>query len=127
VTGAATSLEIASVDRTILDWIRAYNYASDVSQFNGQKANVVGFVYHDSRLAKDEFLVGRFALNCCVADATAIGMVVKTDKALTFADNSWVRVAGTVSAAEVDGKKIPLITVEEIDQVGEPAQPYLYP
>lgn len=127
VTGAATSLEIASVDRTILDWIRAYNYANDVSQFDGQQANVVGFVYHDTRLAKDEFLVGRFALNCCVADATAIGMVVKTDKAATFADNSWVRVAGAVKATEVDGKKIPLITVEEIEAVGEPEQPYLYP
>lgn len=127
VNGSATSLELASMDRTALDWIRAYNYESDVTKFDGQKANVIGFVYHDSRLAKDEFLVGRFALSCCVADATAIGMIVKSEKSASFADNSWVRVAGTVSAAQIDGKNIPSITAEEIDQVSEPEQPYLYP
>ena len=32
-------------------------------------ANVVGFVYQDDRFGEDEFMVSRFTVSCCVADA----------------------------------------------------------
>jgi uncharacterized repeat protein (TIGR03943 family) len=129
-------LDIAPEERNILDWIRALNYSPNpaalngqppIEPFGGQPANVIGFVYQDSRLGDDEFLVGRFTLNCCVADALAIGMVVKWPEARTLPANSWVRVTGPVDAVELAGQRIPRITAESVETVPEPSQPYLYP
>lgn len=125
--GQTVTLDIAPVDRNILDWVRMFNYASDPASLSGQPADVIGFVYQDSRLGQNEFLVGRFAINCCVADALAIGMAVQWPGASSLAANSWVRVRGPVEASTVGGQRIPLIRAESVDQVPEPAQPYLYP
>jgi putative membrane protein len=95
--------------------------------FDGQQADVVGFVYHDARLAEGQFLVGRFTVTCCVADAAAIGMIVIWPPAQALPANAWVRVRGAVSAATLDGRPIPLIAAESVEQVAEPDNPYLYP
>ena len=127
--GAAqpAKLDLAPTDRTILDWIRAFNYASDPKSFAGQSADVIGFVYHDSRLAGEQFLAGRFTVNCCVADAMAIGVIVQWPDSKGLADNGWVRVRGSVQASEIDGRPIPLIIAESVEPVSPPEQPYLYP
>ncbi len=126
-SGRAVRLDLAATDRTILDWVRAFNYEANPTVFDGQPADVVGFVYHDTRLAEGQFLVGRFAVSCCVADALALGMIVNSAQAANLRDNSWVRVRGPVQAANLAGRPIPLITAESIEQVAEPEQPYLYP
>jgi len=120
-------LDIAPADRTILDWIRAFNYSSDPKTFKGQSADVIGFVYHDGRLKGGQFLAGRFTVNCCVADAMAIGVIVQWPDSQGLADNSWVRVRGSVQASEIDGQPIPLIAAESVEPVSPPEQPYLYP
>ena len=125
--GQALSLDIAAKDRNILDWIRAFNSASDPAGLNGQQADVIGFVYQDSRLGDQEFLVGRFTISCCVADALAIGLAVKWPEAKTLPANSWVRVQGSVEATTVEGQRLPRINAKSVETVPEPSQPYLYP
>lgn len=126
-SGQSVNLDLAPTSRSILDWIRAINYASDPSSLNGQPADVIGFVYQDSRLGNDQFLVGRFTISCCVADALAIGMVVKWPEATSLAANSWVRVRGPVDSMTLDGQRMPRILAESVESVPEPSQPYLYP
>jgi putative membrane protein len=113
--------------RTILDWIQAFNYSDDPAEFTGQTADVIGFVYHDPRLPEDQFLVGRLAVTCCVADAFAIGMVVAGPEAPAMVENTWVHVSGTVDVTEVAGRTLPLIRTERITPTDPPAQPYLFP
>ena len=119
--------DIAPTDRTVLDWVRAYNFESDPSVFNGQAADVIGFVYHDTRLAAGQFMVVRFGITCCVADAAAIGMIVAWPQSAGLADNSWVRVRGTVAVANLSGRPIPQIQAGSVEPVAEPSNPYLYP
>jgi uncharacterized repeat protein (TIGR03943 family) len=126
-SGTSVTLGIAPENRTVLDWVRVFNYEADPTVFDGQPADVVGFVYHDPRLPEGQFLVGRFTLNCCVADASAIGMAVAWPEEDDLADNSWVRVRGAMQAASLNGKPLPLINAASIEQVAEPEQPYLYP
>ncbi|MDR3573489.1 MAG: TIGR03943 family protein [Anaerolineaceae bacterium] len=121
------SVDKAPGDRTVLDWIKVFNYATDLSPFLGQKANVVGFVYHDPQLPAGHFMVGRFAIVCCVADAFAIGMAVETPAGDTLADNTWVDVQGPVQSIDLDGHKTPLILASSVTQVQQPQQPYLFP
>ena len=126
-SGQSLRLNLAPQERNILDWIRAFNDASDPATLDGQPADVIGFVYQDSRLGNGQFLVGRFTINCCVADALAIGLAVQWPAAQSLAANSWVRVKGPVEAATVDGLTLPRIQAESVESVPEPSRPYLYP
>lgn len=123
----ASAASLAPADRDILDWIRAFNGAKDPTTLGGEDADVTGFVYHDPRLSKDEFMVGRFVITCCVADALAIGMVVAWPKAVEMTDNGWVRVRGAVKVIELEGNKIPLIEATSVEDLPAPDQPYLFP
>ncbi|MEA4906063.1 MAG: TIGR03943 family protein [Anaerolineaceae bacterium] len=121
------SLGLTPEQRTILDWIRTFNYADDPDEFTGQGADVTGFVYHDPRLSAGRFMVGRFSITCCVADALALGMVVAWPDAGSLPDNQWVRVHGNIEVIEMSGEKLPMIQAEQIEYIDEPDQPYLYP
>ena len=119
-------LALAPSERTILDWIRAFNLADDPSTEEGLPADVVGFAYRDPRLPAGQVLLGRFALTCCVADAMAIGLIVEGDDLDQMVDNAWYRVQGPIHLASLDGQPIPLIRAEKVQEVPMPEQPYLY-
>lgn len=121
------TMEIAPDDRTVLDWIKIFNYEEDLSAYIGKPANVIGFVYHDPQLKTGQFMVGRFAVTCCVADAFAIGMVVDWPEGASLADNSWVNVKGTVDVLTLKGQRVPVIHAEAVNPIQAPEQPYLYP
>jgi putative membrane protein len=121
------TMEIAPDDRTVLDWIKIFNYEKDLSSYLGKSANVIGFVYHDPRLKAGQFMAGRFTITCCVADAFAIGMAVDWPDSANLADNSWVNVKGTVDVLTIDGQKVPVIHAKTVNPVQAPEQPYLYP
>jgi uncharacterized repeat protein (TIGR03943 family) len=114
-------------ERTILDWIRAFNYAADPVTLEGESADVIGFVYRDERLRDDEFLVGRFTLTCCVADAFAIGLVIQWPEAAELADNTWVRVKGSVRIDQEGGQKRMYVAADSVREIEPPDQPYLFP
>jgi putative membrane protein len=116
-----------SEQRTVLDWVKLFNYQSDLSPFLGQKADVLGFVYHDPRLPAGHFMVSRFAITCCVADAFAIGMIVETKDADSLKDNTWVTVKGPVQTIHFNNHQMPLILADMIQDATQPQQPYLFP
>ncbi|HVN55581.1 MAG TPA: TIGR03943 family protein [Anaerolineaceae bacterium] len=121
------TLDVAPDDRTVLDWIKVFNYEKDLARYIGQQANVIGFVYHDTRLNRQQFMVGRFAITCCVADAFAIGMAVDWQDSIKLADNTWVAVKGPVDELTLDDQKVPLIHAQSVTPVDAPEEPYLYP
>lgn len=123
----AVELNQPSDQRNVLDWVRAFNYATDPVIYEGEQADVIGFVYQDARLPEGQFLVGRFAVSCCVADAFAVGMIVQSAEASRWAANQWVHVVGKVQVGSLDGVAVPLILADSIKEVSIPPQPYLFP
>ncbi len=119
-------LKMNPESRTVLDWVQVFNDVPATDVFVGEAVEVVGFVYNDPRLAGGDFLLGRFTLSCCVADAFAIGMVVDHATPEAFPDNGWLRISGTVDVIEIDGEQLPLIIPTEITEIPEPQNPYLY-
>ena len=126
LTSAAT-LDVEPTSRTVLDWARAMSASSDPAALDGEPADVIGFVYHDIRFKKDQLMVSRFTITCCVADALAIGVVVDSPKASQFPDDSWVRVSGSFAKGELDGKAMPVLMADTITPIQPPQEPYLYP
>jgi uncharacterized repeat protein (TIGR03943 family) len=118
--------------RNILDWVRAVASAKDYNEIYGQPVDVLGFVYRDSRFNDQQFMVTRFTIACCVADATAVGLTVEDEAANSFSTDTWVRVKGQFTFGDVDGQTLPVIVLDEsnpehgIFPANEPEQPYLY-
>ncbi len=123
-----TSFNIAPADRTVLDWVRAFNESSDVKQFAGQTADVTGFVYRDIRFdGKPQLMVARFVISCCVADASAIGVIVQTADAAKWPQDGWVHVTGKFTTQTIDGRDTPVVLADSITPATQPEHPYLYP
>ena len=123
--GNPQAFNVPPLQRTVLDWLRAFNDA-DPKQFNGQPADVIGFVYTEPSFDKNEFMVARFAISCCVADAMAIGVPVYWDKP-ALPQGQWIEVKGAFNVGTFKGDQVPVLEATSIDQVEQPAHPYLYP
>lgn len=122
-----TALETPARNRTVLDWIRAFHTAGDPWTLANEPADVIGFVYHDPRLRLDQFLLGRYTVACCIADAAAIGITVDWDPAATLENNTWVRVKGVIQVGQLEGQNVPVIRASQVMPIQEPDQPYLFP
>ena len=114
-------------DKNILDWLVEFQSANNPAAFNGQEARVIGFIYRDDRFAANEFMVSRFTISCCAADAAPIGLLVRAGDDVALADDSWVEVRGHFEAGQLDGESMPLLIATDITQTDVPEQPYLYP
>ena len=127
-SGSATQLEVAPTDRNILDWVRVFSSITNVEEFNGQPADVIGFVYRDVRVETPaQFMVARFAVSCCVADASAIGVIVQWPKVSALAQDGWVHVQGKFSVQDFDGQRTPILVADAVNATTQPVHPYLYP
>lgn len=120
---AANTLAVVPGARNVLDWAMAMSRDPAPDALNGQEADVIGFVYRDPTFADDQFLVARFVLVCCVADANPVGLVVQWPGATQLALDSWVQVKGTFA----QGEPTPVLVARSVTPVQPPAQPYLYP
>lgn len=95
--------------------------------FVGKKVQLSGFVYREDNMTSQEFVVSRFAMQCCAADAAPYGMLVEYDQANKIAEDEWVRVTGTLTKTEFNGYEIMKLNVETLDKIEEPSSPYVYP
>lgn len=98
-------------------------------QFQGKTVKLSGFVYEDpGSNSPREFVVGRFLVQCCTADAYPFGVVVSSAQPLPwFERDAWIEVQGTLQTTLRNGREILAVTAEEIREIPRPATPYVYP
>lgn len=123
----ASAFTLDPLDRNVLDWLRVFNRVSAPATLNGKAVDVSGFIYREPSMAEDEFMIARFTMSCCVADAFPVGMPARSQQIGEFALGDWVRVRGELLAGSFQGEFAPIIQAGTLDAIEEPAQPYLYP
>lgn len=118
-----------ATERNILDWLRAFSAAGDPASFSGQAAQVIGFVYRDDTFSADQFMVSRFVVSCCVADATVLGLIVSWNDTAALPLDTWVEVHGTFQPGQFEfkGRSSPILLAARVTPTQTPNQPYLYP
>ncbi len=126
-TPRESQIASSSREKNLLDWLLTFDRNRDPAAFDGQEARMTGFVYRDSQYTDDTFMLSRFVVSCCVADATPIGLVVHWPEASALANDQWVEVAGEFQAGEFDGRAMPVLMAGEITPTAMPNQPYLFP
>ncbi|MBO8163272.1 MAG: TIGR03943 family protein [Brevibacillus sp.] len=95
-------------------------------EFDGHKLKTMGFVYRQPDFQPNQFVVARFSVSCCTADASVYGILVETEEAGKFATDSWVEVSGTLRLRTINDFEMLVLEVEQVKPAEEPDDPYVY-
>lgn len=98
-----------------------------LDKFVGKKMQLTGFVYRQDDMKASQFVVGRFAIQCCSADAAPYGVLVDYERAQQFPSDSWVTVTGTIQQTKFNDMDIMLLKVEKITKAEPAKAQYVYP
>ncbi len=99
----------------------------DMERLEGLPVSVVGRVYNDDTLPAERYVVYRFVITCCAADALPVGALVEPGTLEKFADDEWIRATGIMRTTMVDGEPSPLVMATKVEKIDPPANPYLSP
>jgi uncharacterized repeat protein (TIGR03943 family) len=93
----------------------------------GQEVNLIGFVYHRPDLPAGTFLLTRFITPHCVAEAQPLAILVRAAPAQAAAlkDDTWLRVQGALTGAELNGSAVAELDHIQAERIAPPADPYL--
>ncbi|MCA9907298.1 MAG: TIGR03943 family protein [Anaerolineae bacterium] len=122
-----TNFTIDPLERNVLDWLRVFNSVNDYAEINGEPADLIGFVYREATFADDQFMVARYSISCCVADASAMGIPVTWPDTAVLEQGQWVRVQGAFQVASFRDDELPILQAQTVELVEQPEHPYLYP
>lgn len=89
----------------------------------GTEVSFVGFVTRDSGMPADEFMLSRFLVSCCVADALSIQVRVVGAPPGELKEDDWVRVTGAMYPL---GREV-IVDASAVEPVPRPQRPYLNP
>lgn len=95
--------------------------------FIGKKMQLTGFVYRQEEMKDNQFVIGRFSIQCCSADAAPFGVLAEYDRAKAFPADSWVTVTGTIEKTKFNDVEIMVLKVEKIAKAEPAKTPYVYP
>jgi len=87
----------------------------------GSAVTFEGFVNRKKGLAPGEFLLTRFIISCCLADAVSAEVRV-TGAQETFKKDQWVRVSGDI---ELPAGNEVVVHASSVVKIPQPEQPYL--
>lgn len=78
-------------------------------------------------MSPNQFAVARLAISCCAADASPYGVMVEASSAGNYAEDTWVRITGTIGKTLYNDNEIVQIDAENIEKIDAPESPYVYP
>jgi putative membrane protein len=126
-TGFAGSAEgIATGNITLVDVagaLRSREGMHALAKRAGDDARFVGFVARDPATPANEFMLTRFVVSCCVADALSVQVRVVGAPPGQLANDEWVEASGSVYPL---GREV-ILDASEVRSVKRPAHPYLNP
>lgn len=120
----ASADEIATGDLSLLDvagGLRSRAGVAALSDRAGEEVDFTGFVTKDPGGPADEFVLNRFLVSCCVADALSVSVRVVGAPPGKFRADQWVRVSGRFYPL---GRDV-IVDSSDIVVVERPKRPYL--
>ena len=99
---------------------------NNTDQFVGKTIEVSGFVYHEKGFKDNQFVVARFGISCCAADASVYGLLSTIENASALKKDTWVHIKGILQKTTYNGEDVPYIQVQQIKSIHQPDNPYVY-
>jgi uncharacterized repeat protein (TIGR03943 family) len=120
----ASAGEIASGNLSLADvagGLRSRDGVAALTERAGEDVEFTGFVTKDPGAPADEFVLTRFLVSCCVADALSVNVRVVGAPPGEFKADEWVRVSGKFYPLGSDV----IVDSTDIVRVERPKRPYL--
>ena len=120
----ASTEEIASGNLSLTDvagGLRSRDGAAALTERAGEEVEFIGFVTKDPGAPADEFILTRFLVSCCVADALSVNVRVVGAPPGEFKADEWVRVSGKFYPL---GRDV-IVDSTDIVRFERPKHPYL--
>jgi putative membrane protein len=95
-------------------------------KFSGKEVEMLGFVYREDDFKEDQFVVARFGLSCCVADASVYGTLASIADGEKYQQDEWVKVSGVIKSVKYQDWVLPNVEIQSIEKVEQPKEPYVY-
>ena len=109
------------------DYIPVMNIIENkTARFIGKKVEVSGFVYREKGFKDNQFVVARFGISCCAADASVYGLLSTLENASTLKKDTWVHIKGIIQKTTYNGEDAPYVQVQQIESIHPPDNPYVY-
>lgn len=89
----------------------------------GSEVDFTGFVTRASGMPADEFVLTRFLISCCVADALSVEVRVVGAPPGELEKDQWVRVTGKIYPLQNEV----IVDASQVERVKRPKRPYLNP
>jgi uncharacterized repeat protein (TIGR03943 family) len=120
-------LSASPEERTIIDWVRTLNVYPEPDAYTDQPVKVSGFVVHIPDWPDNVFMISRFVLTCCAADAYPVGLPVELPEGTPRPDpDTWLEVDGTMQTDTLNNKRQLVIGSAALTEIPEPRNPYEY-
>jgi uncharacterized repeat protein (TIGR03943 family) len=120
-----TAPDLASGGQVTLASVAAAGWSEDARRSlvrrAGSRVSFEGIVARRDGQAADEFMLTRFIVSCCVADALSVQVRVVGAPPGRFEEDQWLRVSGAFYPV---GKEV-VVDASEIEPIPQPDDPYL--
>jgi putative membrane protein len=122
---ARTDSSAQSADDTPAKTVSLLDIALSDDGLIGQRVATIGQVYRGPEIPEGHFVVFRFVITCCAADAQPVGVLVAvTGQPLPEVD-SWIRVEGKLDLIVHGEQQQYLIRPTSINNITSPRKTYL--
>lgn len=98
-----------------------------LDRFVGVEMELSGFVYREEGMKDNQFIIARFALQCCSADASPYGIVADYEQARVLPNDTWVKATGTIRKTRYNDLDVLSIKIDKADKINAPKSAYVYP
>ena len=96
------------------------------ASLSGRTVRTIGQVNRGFGEPREHFVLFRFVITCCVADAYPRGILVEYPEEARFAKGTWVEVRGVVDVIRIGPRDVLRIRADAVSATEPPARPYLY-
>lgn len=97
-------------------------------EFKGKRIRLSGFVYRNEGVSPDdEFVLGRFLVQCCTADAYPFGVpVLLQANHPAVRNDAWLEVEGNLVTVIREDREVIAVEAELVTEIPRPDTPYIY-
>ena len=116
----APVIEIA--DRDYALWYR--DMMDDMAKYDGKTVRFLGNVARDKKMQKNEFVLGRHVMTCCVQDITYAALVCLWEGAEGLKSRDWVTLTAKIKVEkhQIYKQVGPVLYAEKVETAQEPAE-----
>lgn len=120
------SLSVDTRSFSMMDWVGALSADPNPHDYLHKPVRITGMVLTGSgNVPPGTFMVMRYLVTCCIADARPVGLIVQQSAGTIVRDNQWVTVNGTMAIAHVSGQETAVVHPTQTKII--PSQdPYMY-